>query len=431
MSGEDCKSMASRREKVGTVILSALIVGGITVPAQAAGTPGSKITAVPDAGARPEASGLPLLPSGRLAMPPTLPSTPIDFLKAQVDAARVETETLSERINALQLEQDRARISAAWANQGSQDAEQKLKDAKEKAAKAATEAYKAATELPPPLQDGSVARDLNLLIPRQRPGEISEAAAFDLQRAQAAADAAKAELAKATEAEAVITAEVTTTTATFQQRDAARLLLEQRLVTLQSEEDRRIERDAAKLRADYNVGQSNKGLVAAEGARKAVLFALQQLGKPYRFAEEGPKEYDCSGLSQTSYRQAGVLLPRVANDQYYAYRAKPVALDALLPGDLLFFARDPRDWRTIHHVMIYIGDGKVVHAPKTGDVVKISKIDLSSSSPVDFAVRVIDAIPVQPEPKPTPTPTPTPSPTPAPTPTPTPTATVTETTTIP
>ncbi len=415
--------MASRREKVGTVILTALIVGGITVPthpAYAAETPGSKITAVPDAGARPAASGIPLLPTGRLAVPQTLPPNALDFLKAQVEAARVETDTLAERIDALKLDQDRARVSTAWATQAWSDADEKLKQAKEKAAQAAAQAYKEGSALPPPLQDGSVLRDLNLLTPQQHPAAVDESAAYELRRAQAAADAAAADLAKAKQAEADITAEVDATIATFTQRDNARMVLEQRLSQMQSDEDKRIEREAAKLRSDYNVGQSNKGLVAAPGAQKAVLFALKQLGKPYRFAEEGPDFYDCSGLSQTSYRQAGILLPRVANDQYFAYRAKPVALDALLPGDLLFLARDPRDWRTIHHVMIYIGDGKVVEAPHTGDVVKISFVTLGPSSPIDFAVRVIDAVP---EPKPQPTPSPSPTPTPTPTPSPTPSAT--------
>jgi hypothetical protein len=270
MSREDHKSMASRSEKVGTVILTALIVGGITIPADAAEAalaPGSKITAVPDAGSRPAASGLPLLPSGPLGVPQMLPTAPIEFLRAQVEAARVESETLAERINALQVDQDRARISVAWAQQAWLDADEKLKQAKEKAAQAALEAYKAGNALPPTLQDGSTVRDLNLLIPRPRPASASEAAAFDLQRAQADADAATADLTAAKQAEAEITADVNATIATFTQRDAARLVLEQRLTNLQSEEDRRIEREAAQLAADYNAGKSNKGLVAAAGAQ--------------------------------------------------------------------------------------------------------------------------------------------------------------------
>jgi cell wall-associated NlpC family hydrolase len=62
----------------------------------------------------------------------------------------------------------------------------------------------------------------------------------------------------------------------------------------------------------------------------------------------GPDRFDCSGLTQTSYRQSGRLLPRVSKDQFNAYRHQQVALDALLPGDLLFYARDKSDWRTIH-----------------------------------------------------------------------------------
>ncbi|HEV2086953.1 MAG TPA: C40 family peptidase [Cryptosporangiaceae bacterium] len=107
-------------------------------------------------------------------------------------------------------------------------------------------------------------------------------------------------------------------------------------------------------------------------ATRAVNYALAQLGKPYVWGAEGPDTFDCSGLVQTAYATAGVRLPRTARPQY---RATPtVSVNALLPGDLLFFATDKSNWDTIHHVGIYIGKGKMVHAPTTGDVVKISPV---------------------------------------------------------
>ncbi|WP_203913153.1 C40 family peptidase [Rhizocola hellebori] len=337
---------------------------------------------------------MPLLPTGRLAMPPTLPTEPISFLTAQVDAAIVETQVLAEQINELSQVHEDARLSLAWADHEWRQTDEKLQVAKQNAAQAATEAYRTAGQLPAPLQGDSILRDLQQLSPQQSAKPVGESAAFELQRATDAEAKARASLVEKTEAEKVASTELTSVITTLAQRDAALLLLQQRLETLKTEEELRIERETEKLRSDYTAGQSNQGLLAHPDARKAVLFALEQLGKPYQFAEEGPSKFDCSGLVQTSYRQTGRLLPRVSKDQFAAYKDKQVQLDALLPGDLLFYARDPKDPRTIHHVMIYLGDNKVVHAPKAGDFVKISRVNLGTGSQVDFAVRVYDAVPV-------------------------------------
>jgi hypothetical protein len=147
----------------------------------------------------------------------------------------------------------------AWAQQAWLDADEKLKQAKEKAAQAALEAYKAGNALPPTLQDGSTVRDLNLLIPRPRPASASEAAAFDLQRAQADADAATADLTAAKQAEAEITADVNRDDRDVHPARRGTLVLEQRLTNLQSEEDRRIEREAAQLARRLQRRQEQQG----------------------------------------------------------------------------------------------------------------------------------------------------------------------------
>jgi cell wall-associated NlpC family hydrolase len=113
------------------------------------------------------------------------------------------------------------------------------------------------------------------------------------------------------------------------------------------------------------------GPVAAT-ALAAVRVALAQLGKPYVFGAEGPSTYDCSGLVQYAYAHAGVGLPRTARPQFRATR--PVPPSQLLPGDLLFFATDKSNWDTIHHVGIYLGGGRMVHAPTTGDVVRVAPV---------------------------------------------------------
>ena len=193
--------MASRREKVGTVVLTALIVGGITVPAQAAPPPGAKITTVPDAGQRPQALSVPQLLTGPLSMPQSLPTDPLSLLTAQVDAATVETQVLAERINELIQSQDDAMLSRAWADHDWRQADEKLQLAKQRAAEAAAEAYRTAGELPPQLQGDSILRDLQQLSPQQAAALEGESAAFELQRATEAEARARAFLVEKTEAE--------------------------------------------------------------------------------------------------------------------------------------------------------------------------------------------------------------------------------------
>lgn len=104
-------------------------------------------------------------------------------------------------------------------------------------------------------------------------------------------------------------------------------------------------------------------------ATEAVAFALSVLGSPYVWGDEGPTTFDCSGLVQWSYLRAGLVLPRLASDQYFA--STPVPVEAMQPGDLLVYAYDTSDPDTIHHITMYIGNGQMVHAPRTGDVVRV------------------------------------------------------------
>jgi cell wall-associated NlpC family hydrolase len=101
-------------------------------------------------------------------------------------------------------------------------------------------------------------------------------------------------------------------------------------------------------------------------ATKVVEYAIAQLGKPYVFAAAGPATFDCSGLTMMAWRQVGVSMAHFAASQYAQF--PKVSIDELQPGDLVFF------YPTIHHVGIYIGDGKMIHAPHTGDVVRVASI---------------------------------------------------------
>ncbi|KEF18753.1 peptidase P60 [Streptomyces rimosus] len=112
-------------------------------------------------------------------------------------------------------------------------------------------------------------------------------------------------------------------------------------------------------------------------AASAIYFAQEQLGKPYLWGGNGKPEqngrFDCSGLTKAAYHSVGIELPRVANDQWNA--GPHPKRDELLPGDLVFFAHNLNDPRSIHHVGIYVGGGYMINAPYTGAVIRFDKID--------------------------------------------------------
>ncbi|GAA2288394.1 NlpC/P60 family protein [Streptomyces hawaiiensis] len=114
---------------------------------------------------------------------------------------------------------------------------------------------------------------------------------------------------------------------------------------------------------------------SAEG-RRAVRYAVRQLGKPYEWAAEGPRTYDCSGLTSQAWAEAGTPVPRTSQEQWK--RLKRIPLDELRPGDLVVY------FPKATHVALYLGDGMVVHAPRPGAKVKASPI---AANPVLGAVR--------------------------------------------
>ncbi|WP_326829329.1 C40 family peptidase [Streptosporangium sp. NBC_01810] len=103
--------------------------------------------------------------------------------------------------------------------------------------------------------------------------------------------------------------------------------------------------------------------------RTALTAAIGKLGRPYVWGAEGPDSFDCSGLVQWAYAQAGIKVPRVTHQQFVSGPQIPLA--QAQPGDLLFWRHDPTNPGYVSHVAIYWGDGKMLHAPRTGDVVKL------------------------------------------------------------
>ncbi|MES4888869.1 NlpC/P60 family protein [Streptomyces sp. NPDC096012] len=114
---------------------------------------------------------------------------------------------------------------------------------------------------------------------------------------------------------------------------------------------------------------------SGEGDR-AVHYAMDQLGKPYRWGAQGPSAYDCSGLTSQAWEHAGTPIPRTSQEQWR--RLEHIPLKELRPGDLVVYFPEAT------HVAMYVGDGKVVQAPRPGERVKLSPL---ASYPVLGAVR--------------------------------------------
>jgi murein DD-endopeptidase len=105
-------------------------------------------------------------------------------------------------------------------------------------------------------------------------------------------------------------------------------------------------------------------------ADRAASSALKMVGKPYRYGGSSPAGFDCSGLVQYSYKQAGVSLPRSTDELLRT--SVPLRGMNLRRGDLLFF---DQDGKKKSHVAIYLGEGRFVHAPSSGKSVRTDRLD--------------------------------------------------------
>lgn len=136
------------------------------------------------------------------------------------------------------------------------------------------------------------------------------------------------------------------------------------------EEQRRAEEAAAAARAAAAAAarNANESYDPPSGAAHGdvVAVAMTKLGCRYVWAAAGPDTFDCSGFTMWCYRQIGISLPHSSRAQINC--GERVSYADLEPGDLVFFGSP------IHHVGMYVGNGQFIHAPRTGDVVKISNL---------------------------------------------------------
>ncbi|MER7414683.1 C40 family peptidase [Streptomyces cacaoi] len=137
--------------------------------------------------------------------------------------------------------------------------------------------------------------------------------------------------------------------------------IESRLKKKERERLRKLERDAAQQRQakwlDSGAWKDVDGK-ASKAGKRAIAYATEQLGKDYVWGAEGPDTFDCSGLTMRAWQAAGEAIPRTSQEQWRQLPHVPVA--RMRPGDLIIYKRDAS------HVGLYVGDGKLLHAPRTG-----------------------------------------------------------------
>ncbi len=118
--------------------------------------------------------------------------------------------------------------------------------------------------------------------------------------------------------------------------------------------------------------------VSSASAQSVISIAKQYLGVPYKWGGSSPSGFDCSGFTSYVFKKVGISLPRTSSSQQNF--GTKVSLSNVQPGDLVF------QGKPAYHVGIYIGGGKYIHAPQTGDVVKIASFNPSKFS---SATRVL------------------------------------------
>jgi cell wall-associated NlpC family hydrolase len=167
-------------------------------------------------------------------------------------------------------------------------------------------------------------------------------------------------------------------------RATAKLAEAESLLSKLKKEDRERLARLAQQEEDADQASSLAAAKALSGVSgrsgKALQFALKQIGDKYVFGADGMTYWDCSGLTMRAFQTAGVSLPHSSRAQY-GY-GKSIKRSDLKPGDLVFFGRP------ISHVGIYLGGGKMVHAPRSGSRVKVASASSLGRKPYIGARRL-------------------------------------------
>ncbi|MFI6155692.1 NlpC/P60 family protein [Kitasatospora sp. NPDC051170] len=294
-------------------------------------------------------------------------------VKTQIDKLQEEQEQAAEKYNGAKERADQLRKQAATLQDQVARSQEQMTQLQTGLAGVAGEQYRT----------GGIDPSVQLMLSSDPSGYLQKASSVQ-QASASQSEALKGLLEQQrkldqekSEAAAVLTS-LDTTTKDLNQAKAdvnTKLKAAQDLLNSLSASDRAAlkAQQAAADRASRGSDRADLGpLPQASGyAGVAVNMAMSKQGSPYVWGATGPKNFDCSGLMVWAYGQAGISLPRTSQEQGNVGTRVP-SLDQAQPGDLVIYGPDR------HHVGMYIGNGMVVHAPHTGDVVKVMKADAMS-----------------------------------------------------
>ncbi|GAA3787080.1 C40 family peptidase [Sphaerisporangium flaviroseum] len=297
------------------------------------------------------------------------PKPSLNELKAKVERLYEQIESLTEQYNGQKERLKQARRSAELAKKTLARSETDLEEKRRKAGLYAQDAY----------MTGGVGSSLALAMSGDPEGYLDRAAttyALQMQQGEEVAQITKAmdiaERAKASAKAREVEVKKLVSDLSSQQ-DKIRKLVAQTETNLFKR---------ALSQAGQTFGRATRIDIPIPGkgkAAEATKWALTQQLKPYVWGAAGPGSYDCSGLVLWAYQKVGISLPHYTGDQWTA--GTHVSRQDLRPGDLVFFYSD------LHHVGIYIGGGMMVHAPRTGDVVRVVPL---GNRPFVGGVRIAD-----------------------------------------
>ncbi|WP_031071914.1 C40 family peptidase [Streptomyces sp. NRRL WC-3742] len=301
-------------------------------------------------------------------------------VKTQIDKLQEEQEQAAEKYNGAKERADQLRKQAATLQDQVARSQEQMTQLQTGLAGVAGEQYRT----------GGIDPSVQLMLSSDPSGYLQKASSVQ-QASASQSEALKGLLEQQrkldqekSEAAAVLTS-LDSTTKDLNQAKAdvnTKLKAAQDLLNSLSASDRAAlkAQQAAADRASRGSDRADLGpLPQASGyAGVAVTMAMSKQGSPYVWGATGPKTFDCSGLMVWAYGQAGISLPRTSQEQGNVGTRVP-SLDQAQPGDLVIYGPDR------HHVGMYIGNGMVVHAPHTGDVVKVMKAD---AMPINTIRRV-------------------------------------------
>ncbi|MFC4498974.1 MULTISPECIES: NlpC/P60 family protein [Streptomyces] len=303
-----------------------------------------------------------------------------DEVKAKVDKLYEETEQATEKLNGAEEKQEKLQKEISTIQDNVARGQAELNELRDSMGLAAAAQYRT----------GSIDSSLQLFLSSNPDDYLDKASTADQLSAQQVEALKKIqdkqrELAQErAEASDKLKDLAATRTELAKQKKAVQTKLSEARETyntLTAKEKQEIadEQDRANRSSTERVDLGNTG--SASGRAAAAFSAAQsKIGVPYVYGATGPSSFDCSGLTSWAYGQAGVGIPRTSESQA-TIGTKIYSASQLQVGDLVFFFND------LHHVGLYAGNGQILHAPRTGTVVRYESMS-TIGGPFMFGVRV-------------------------------------------